>query len=218
MSRHFPDNTSTVGAFGAAAATVALVALALLPRPFAPMDHLSILSGSAHLTGEQLIAYKSYIESNFTVDSFYLMAHSIMWLGLANLLSARSPRLGSLVLIFGLLGAALDLLENQLRWAAMTILFSGNLPTASYVAIWQTVFGLSFWALFLASIFTGIGVARSSRCGNVVAAWSLIGIFVASSIFKAGFLPSFLWLILWHISCAFLLWSNRASIENQPRA
>lgn len=213
MSTRFPDNISIAGAFGAAAATAALVVIALLPRPFVPMDHLSILSGSVRLTGEQLVAYKSYVSSNLTIDSFYLLAHAVMWLGLAHLLSARNIRLGSLVLTFGLLGAGFDFLENELRWAAMAMLSSGNLPTSSYVAIWQTVFGLSFWALFIASILTGIGVARSSRCGNVVAAWSLIGGFVASSIFKAGFLPSFLWLIAWHALCSFLLWSNRAVQE-----
>lgn len=207
------DNLSTAGALGAAGAAIALVILALLPRPFAPMDHFSILSGSARLTEEQLIAYRSYVSSNLTIDSFYLLAHSVMWLGLAHILSARNIRLGALVLTFGLLGAGLDFLENELRWTAMATLSSGNMPASSYLAIWQTVYSLSFWALFIASLFTGIGVARSSRCGNIVAAWSLIGVFAALSIFKAGFFPSFLWLIVWHASCAFLLWSNRAARE-----
>ena len=213
MSKRFPDIITGAGAFGAATATVALVVLALLPRPFAPMDHLSILSGTVRLTAEQLIAYRSYVSSNLTIDSLYLLAHSVMWLGLANLISVGNSRLASLVLTCGLLGAGFDFLENELRWAAMANLSSGSLPTPSYVAIWQTVFGLSFWALFITSVLTGIGVARSSRCGNVVAAWSLIGGFVASSIYKAGFLPSLLWLIVWHASCAVLLWSKRAIQE-----
>lgn len=163
-----------------------------------------------HLTAEQLIAYKRYASSNLTIDSFYLLAHTVMWFGLSHLVSARNNRLGSLVLTFGLLGAGFDFVENELRWAIMTPLVSGNFPASSNLVTWQIMFGLSFWTLFVASIFTGIGVARSSRSGNIVAVLSLIGVFVASSIYKAGFLPSFLWLIAWHASCAFLLWNSRA--------
>lgn len=210
MNERFQDNISTAGTIAATVATVTLLVIALLPRPFAPMDHLAILAGFVHLSAAQLVAYKSYVSSNLMADSIYLLAHSVMWFALSHLVSASSIRLGSLVLAFGLFGAGLDFLENELRWAAMTTLTAGNLPAPSYVAIWQTVFGLSFWALFIASLFTGVGVARLSRWGNVVAIWSLIGILVAAAIFKTGFLPSFLWLIVWHVVCACLLWGSRA--------
>jgi len=216
MGKHPPDNLPRAGAASAALAAAALVVLAVLPRPFAPLDHLAILAGSVRLTPEQFIAYKGYVSNNLTVDSFYLLAHSVMWAGLAQRVSRHSRRLGTLVLTSGLLGAGLDFLENELRWAAMTTLSSGNLPSASYVATWATGFGLSFWLLFIAALFTGLGVARSSRCGNLVAAWSLIGACVAASSFKAGFLPAFLWLIVWHVFCAFLLWFHPALEASRP--
>jgi hypothetical protein len=182
------------------------------------MDHLSILLGSPRLGPNDLAAYKSYVSNNLTLDSFYLLAHCLMWVGMAQLVSRRAPPPGTSVLLLGLSGAILDFLENELRWAAIGTLPAGNLPSQSYVAIWQIVLAFSFWFLFLAAAFTGVGLAGRSRSANVVAGWSFAGILAASLTYKLGHFYSFLWLIVWHILCAYFLWSNRAANGARPTA
>jgi hypothetical protein len=208
----------TLCAISAASAAIALVGMAFLPRPFAPMDHLSILLGSPRLGVNELAAYKSYVSNNLTLDSFYLLAHSLMWVGMAQLVSRRTTSLGKLVLLSGLSGAIFDFLENELRWAAIGALLAGNLPSQSYVAIWQIVLACSFWFLFLAAGFAGIGLAGRSRSANVVAGWSFAGILAASLTYKLGHFYSFLWLIVWHILCAYFLWGSRVAHESSPTA
>ena len=201
------SNWIVTSAIGATIATLALIAMALLPRPFTPIYHLSILLGAPRLGGDQLIAYKSYVSNNLTIDSIYLLAHSLMWLGISQMASRRTEYLGKVILVLGLSSAVLDLVENELRWAAMSTLVTGSLPELLYV------FAFSFWLLFLAAIITGIGIVGTSRFGNILAVWSFIGVIAAVSIYKVGYLYSFFWLIVWHILCAYFLWSNRAAYK-----
>lgn len=209
MLKPIQDHIIKIGALSAVIATISLVILALLPRPFIPVDHFSALAQPSFFTDEQFAVYKEYVSNNLTIDSIYLLAHSIMWVGLANLVATRITSMRSPILTFGLLSAFLDFLENELRWGAITLFSSGGILEPSYAVIWNTILGLSFWMLFVASLFTGLGVAGIFRYGNIVAVWSMIGVIAASSIYKVGFLPSFLWLIIWHALCAFFLWNNR---------
>jgi hypothetical protein len=212
MNKH-SSRWIAISAISAAIAAIALIGMAFLPRPFTPMNHLSILLGLQGLNGDQLITYKDYVSNNLTIDSLYLLAHSFMWVGVAQVISLQAARLWSLVLLFGLSGAILDFLENELRWAAMPALISGELPVRLYVFVWQIVLAFSFWALFLAAGFAGIGAVNTSRSGNIFATWSFAGALVAAFSYKTGHFYSFLWLIVWHILCAYFLWSNRATHE-----
>lgn len=196
-------------AFSAFVAVITLLGMAFLPRPFLPVDHLAILSGGQQLSGEQFSAYRAYVVNNLTLDSAYLLAHAVFWLGLAQLAARQSASLGRLALFFGLSGAVLDFLENEIRWVAMNSLSAGDFPTQCLLVIWQIVFAFSFWFLFLGAACAGLACYRLSRWGQIFAAFTLLGMPAAVAVYRQGHFPAFIWLILWHAQGGILLWSAR---------
>ena len=58
MTHTQQSNFIVTGAIGALTAFLALIIIAFLPRPFASMDHLAVLSGVRILSPEEILAYK----------------------------------------------------------------------------------------------------------------------------------------------------------------
>lgn len=140
--------------------------------------------------------------TNFTVDSIYLVGHAFMWFGYASYLFKSSRFLAIIVGALGFLSAWLDFTENEMRWSALETLISGNV---SDMALWQTVFGLSFWMIFITSFICGVATLQKTTIRKVPIGLSILGLLIAPLSYKFGFLPAF----LWHIGSSFFLWRLR---------
>ena len=214
MNQSQQHNFSIAGVVGACVAFIALLAIAFLPRPFPAMDHFSILSGVTVLSPEELAAYKNYVASNLTLDSLYLIGHFLMWLGYSAYLYKSSKLLAAAIAVLGFFSAWLDFTENEIRWASLEFLLADRNPPITEILAWQTTFGLSFWILFLCTFTCGIAIMGSSLNQKITSAVAILGLFIAPLSYHFGFLPAFLWLILWHVVSAVFLWMNQP--ESHP--
>ncbi|MBV1880621.1 MAG: hypothetical protein KUG82_03265 [Pseudomonadales bacterium] len=208
MNQVQQSNFIAAGAIGSFIAFFALMIIAFIPRPFISMDHFSILSGVKSLSVEELSNYKNYVALNLTFDSLYLIGHTFMWFGYASYLFKSSRSLAGIVGMLGFVSAWLDFTENEIRWSALEILLTG---TASNMMVWQSIFGLSFWAVFLCSFICGVATLGKAPIHKVPFGLAVAGLFIAPLSYKFGFLPAFLWLILWHFVSGFFLWSLRGA-------
>ena len=199
------------GAIGALVAFISLIAMALLPRPFSPMDHESILTGLNTLSTEQLSAYKTYIMRNLTWDSFYLIGHALMWFGYSAVISRSSKGLAIFVAILGFSSAWLDFTENEMRWAALQLLINNGYISISNIADWSVIFGLSFWIIFICGLVCGMAVAGKENIKKIVCIIAILGGVIAPFSYLYGHLAAFLWLIVWHGVSAIFLWVSRES-------
>lgn len=201
----------SAGIVGSLVAFVSLVVMAFLPRPFSPMDHFSILSGLKTLSGPEFATYKRYVASNLTWDSLYLFGHVFMWLGYGVYIGKRHTLPAILVVSLGLFSAGLDFIENEMRWSAITSLGSGGKICISYAMFWKTLFGLSFWALFISAFICGVATFGKSALQKLPGLIAIPGLFVAILSYQFGFLPAFLWIMLWHIMSGIFLWRSRCT-------
>jgi len=213
MTKSQQRNFIITGAIGALVSFVALIVMFFLPTPFTPMNHFSILSGASVLSTEQLSAYKNYMTLNLTWDSLYLIGHVTMWFGYAALLFRENPVLAVFIAVLGFFCGWLDFTENEIRWAALEALLSKSHLPISQIAQWRIIFGLSFWALFLCALISGIAVLDRTGIRKLVCAIAVAGVLIAPMSYQSGFLPAFLWIIVWHAVSAVLLWSSRSVIS-----
>lgn len=214
MTPDLRRNLVISGSIGAAVACGALCVLMFLPRTW---DHLAVISNLASLPADQVRLYSNQVASDLTFDSVYLLGHAVMWIGFAALVSNESKGVANSIAILGLLGSFLDFTENEMRWAAVKLAVIGSAAPANRLADWQMVFGLSYWPLFLCCILTSIAVARRPRGGFVLVALAAACTFAGPSVYKAGPLPAFLWIIAWHFGSALFLWGQIPSKEALSR-
>lgn len=203
------DNFITAGSLGSFIALAGLLAMAVLPRPFPGMDHFPLLSGLVHLEPELFAGYASYVRHNLALDSVYLLGHAVMWLGMASVAAKESSRVAGLLAVLGLLSAGLDFAENEMRWSALRALSVGQPLPVSLLADWQTLFGLSFWAVFLSALTAGISVAHRKGTARLISALAGALMLVAPAVYLTGHFPAFLWLIAWHAAAGVFLWTQR---------
>jgi hypothetical protein len=137
-----------------------------------------------------------------------------MWIGYGALISRESQLAGGLIGTLGILSGWLDFTENEMRWVALKTILAGAAVPPTHIANWQVIFGLSFWTLFLCALIAGIGVASLCRFGKVICSIAFAGMLVVSLEYKYGFLPAFLWLIVWHALSALFLWSRGHCISD----
>lgn len=191
------------GAAGVAA--LALIVLALLPRPFA-IDHFAILLNPAGLTPDRLASYADYLASNLSVDGVYLLGHIGMWAGYALLIRRRQPGIAAFVLGLGLLSGMLDFLENAVRWSLVQGLLLGAEVSPAWAYVWKIVLELSFVAIFVTVLVVVPFVLNRNWTGKLLAVVSGFGLAGVLTVYTGGYLVSFLWLILWHLTSAIVLW------------
>ncbi|MEO8603446.1 MAG: hypothetical protein ABI629_12790 [bacterium] len=186
-------------AVASAVAAACLGALALLPRPPFALDHVRILSGTATLTAEQLEQYRHYLRLNLSVDGVFLLGQVMTWIGYA--VVTRSRVLAASIAIIGIGGAGLDLLENEIRWSVAARLADGA-ATPAIGTLWEVVVGLSFWASYVAALLAAVAIVPFGRAARLASAVGVFGIAAAAARYEFDFLPSFLWLIAWHVVSA----------------
>ena len=197
MTRSQQRNFIISGAIGSVVAFGTLIVMFFLPAPLAPMNHFSILSGANVLSTEQLSAYKSYMALNLGWDSLYLIGHVTMWFGYAAYLFRENPVLAVFIAVAGFFSGWLDFTENEIRWAALEALLSNSYLPISQIAHWRIIFGLSFWALFLCALISGIAVMGKTTISRIVCVIAVVGVLIAPISYQTGFLPAFLWIIVW---------------------
>jgi len=208
MTQTQQSNFTIAGAIGSLMAFLALVVIAFIPRPFESMDHFAILSGLHTLSPDELSGYKNYVITNFTFDSIYLIGHLLMWFGYVSYILKSNRTIAGIVAILGIISAFLDFTENEIRWSALEILVNGS---TSNMLLWQTIFGLSFWVIFITALICGLVTLEKSLIKKVPISLAIIGVLIAPLSYKFGFLPAFLWLIIWHLGSAFFLWNFRST-------
>jgi len=197
------------GAVAAMVAFVALVVLALLPRPLGD-KHFEILTGFAQLSTADKSNYLFYLKTNFAVDSIYLLGHIIMWLGFSVVIGARSGILGTAVAVIGVSGAFLDFLENEMRWSFVLGLTRGLPADISGVYAWNTVTAMSYWTIIVAAVVTSIGVWSVDPRNKWLSFIGMAGLATVPFIYSSGHVATFLWIVLWHGAGAWFLWRYRA--------
>lgn len=195
-----------IAAVASAGAAVCLIVLAFLPRPPFAYSHGRIVAGSQVLTSEQAEQYTAYLRANLSFDAVYLLGHVLTWLGYAALVARRQRVVAGALAAVGLASGGLDLLENEVRWAV-----AGSLGTASAAGpavglVWETVVGMSFWAIYVAALATSAAIFSMGRLGRLTAAVGFLCVPAAAVVYARGFFFSFLWLIAWHAVSAAFLW------------
>lgn len=200
-----------LGALGAALATGLLVAMAFIPFPreiFYP--GLEVLSGHLRLTSAELDTYLTGMHWLFVLDGLFLVGWLFAWIGIAELVRSRQPRLGGLTLIFGLAGALFDFGENSLIVGALQIFQFGQAMSADWIIAWKAVQHLSYWLPFLAAALAAPALWRGGRLeqaaavvGSVLLIPAVIGLYAPT----LALLPN-LWFLLWFGIGALWLWQS----------
>jgi hypothetical protein len=205
------NQTISAAAVAALIASVSLVALALLPRPQFISSQLSILSGRHSLNAGEIIAYLTYLRRNLTIDSIYLLGHIGMWVGFGTLIERRERGRGRLIMVLGIISGALDLLENEIRWAIAGSIGS-SVMSESWALVWQITVGMSFWALLITTLLTVLHLWSGNRHDRMICIIGLCCIPGICMIYFSGYLLTFFWMIVWHAASGVYLWS-RASAD-----
>lgn len=211
------NSTIVAGAIGALLACTSLIALALIARPALEMNHAAILSGRKLLSPLETASYLSYLRKNLTVDSFYLLGHIAMWLGFAALLDERGSRYGRLIAILGIMSGGLDFAENEVRWAIAGSLDASPMSSA-WTTVWQVTVGMSFWAVLITTLLTAIMIWSSQGRDRIMTLIGLACLPGVCGIYYAGYLVTFLWMILWHGSSTVYLWQSAATEQTGSEA
>lgn len=200
------NHTITIAAVAAAVACLSLIALALIPRPPFPFGHSAIFSGRQSLSGGELAAYLIYLKRNLTIDSIYLLGHVGMWLGFGTLLARQASHFGRLIVVLGVTSGALDLLENEIRWAIASSLPSAASP--SWTLAWEVTVGMSFWVLLITTLLTVMQLWSKRRRDRIMCFIGLGCIPGICLIYFSGYLLTFVWMIVWHGAAAIYLWAR----------
>ena len=196
----------TAAAIASLVACLALIALALIPRPPFNFGHSAIFSGRQLLNETELASYLTYLKRNLTIDSIYLLGHVGMWLGFGALLARRRNRDGRVIVVLGLISGALDLLENEIRWAIASALPSSS--STSWALTWDVIVGMSFWALLITTLLTVMQLWSERTLDRII---SLIGLGCIPGvclIYFSGYRLTFVWMIVWHGASAVYLWMS----------
>lgn len=187
-------------------AGLALLALAVIPRPSFNFSHSAILSGRQSLNAVELAAYLTYLKRNLTIDSVYLLGHIGMWLGFGTLLHRRGNRAGTLIIVLGVISGMLDLFENEMRWAIV-----GSVPPSASIALgvaWDVTVGMSFWAMLVTTLLTVMLLWSERWADRTIGLIGLGCIPGICLIYFSGYLLTFIWMIIWHGASAIYLWMN----------
>jgi hypothetical protein len=203
----------TAASVAAIVACISLIALAVIPRPPFSFSHSDILSGRQTLNAHELASYLVYLKRNLTIDSVYLLGHVGMWLGFGTLLQRRGGR-GGLIIVLGLISGALDLMENEIRWAIAPSLPSS--ASASWTVAWEITVGMSFWALLITTLLAIMQLWSQERLDRIICLIGLGCIPGICLIYFSGYLLTFIWMIIWHGMSAIYLWKS-AGIAINPR-
>ena len=200
-----PERTVRASAVAAIVACLSLIALATIPRPPFAANQLAILSGRQPLNPEELSGYLTYLRRNLTIDGVYRLGHIGMWLGFGVLVARRGKAGGRLIIVLGVISGALDLLENEIRWAIAGSLRGISFPE-SLALMWQVTVGMSFWAMLVTTLVTSMQLWSSDRRDRII---SVIGLGMLPGvclIYFSGYLITFLWMIVWHGAAGVYLW------------
>lgn len=189
-------------AVASAVAALCLVVLAYLPRPPFSYSHDAIIGGAQQLSVEQTAQYLAYLRANLTFDGIYLLGYGVV-------IAERRRLAGAAIVAIGVASGALDLLENEIRWAVVTGL-EADAASVGVGTLWRVVSGMSIWAIYVAAAVTSVALLERGRTGRLMGALGLLSAPAASLLYWRGFFFSFLWLILWHAASAVYLWRKRS--------
>lgn len=204
------------GGVAALCAAICLFVLAYIPRPPGGISHLAVFSGTRTLETEELALYMLYLKRNLTVDSFYLIGHVLMWLGYSELFRRRGVAFSASVLALGLISGALDLLENEVRWALMSL--PGGLQFGpTWATVWMIIVGMSFWAILLSIAITAFLNWGEGRLQRLISVLGLICLGSIAAIYFYGYLATFVLMIIWHAASGVYLWTCRSELT-EPHA
>jgi hypothetical protein len=202
----------TLSGVASLAAALVLCLLAVLPRPGFSFTHGDILSGAQILSAEQRSDYLAYVRQNLTWDSIYLLLQVIVWCGLAATIARKNRLTAAFVLVIGVLGAFLDLAENSIRWAFLTM---NGAPSGTLAFVWSVTFAMSFWFMAVAAVAaaTALGSRMPGARLAVLAGFAVIP--ASALIFTAGYKPLFFWMIAWHVVIGIFLIRNPSEARRE---
>ena len=148
-----------VGAIGATWATVMLILLLIVPWPLnVAFPGEEVLAGTMKLSSGELAQYADFFGVFLAIDGLFVIGWIVGWVGVAFLVRTRSPLLGTVVLIVGLVPALLDLAENEIMWAMIQGYQLDISPQPSWFVAWKISRQLSYWIFYAAAALAGLGL------------------------------------------------------------
>lgn len=205
-----------VGAIAAGLSTLMLVMIAFVVLP-CRMSYPGVeaLSGELTLSSGDLESYLHAMQTLFILDGIFLPGWIISWAGIAEIVSSRYRILGIMTLVFGLVGALLDIGENSIVWGGIQNLQEGRPLNGEWIITWKAVQHMSYWLPFIGAVFAAFGLWSVRTLDKIAAIIGSVLVIVAIfGLYWPGLslLPN-LWFLLWFACSGLLLWRHAAELS-----
>ena len=204
-----PRSILRVGAIGATWATVMLILLLFVPWPLdVTFPGEEVLAGKMQLSSEDLAQYTNFFGVFLAIDGLFVIGWIVGWVGIAFLVRARSPWLGVVVLVTGLVPALLDLAENEIMWAMIQGYQLDFPPQPSWFTAWKISRQLSYWIFYAAAALAGLGLWSDRLLDRLVTIVGTVLMAVVTPSLYLGSLPvaASAWFLVWFACTSVLLW------------
>lgn len=201
-----------ISALTSAIAAVLLLVMFFLPWPFSfDFPGIEVLTGQINLSPDEFAIFTTSLNQIQTVDTIFLFAWALAWIGFFIIVRKRNKWLGFLSLILGLGAIAFDFTENYYIGSALT----RKPPDANWVGEWETALTLSYLLTYAGALVGSLSFRKKNFTG--ISMW-IVGVFLsviaAISFFIEGwYLISAGWYLLWFLVLSIILWKENNFIK-----
>lgn len=213
-----PEQYLRVGAIGSMLATLSLVAMLFISWPFDfSFPGEQFLTGNISLSQSDLAQYVKIIRVYFALDSLFILAWIVAWLGFTFLIRPRSNILSNIALMLGLIGAFLDFTENEILWALVQGRQWDVPPQIGWLTVWSVTRQLSYWIAFTAATIIAICLWNQKTLDRIM---SLIGTLFVALAALGMYIPNLsaisgIWWLVWFGVGSILLYRRANEWEQQ---
>lgn len=211
------QQTILLPAIGASLAVLFLISIAFIPFvEGVGYPGVNVLTGQTQLSSDQFTAYVCSICLDLFLDTFFLIACILAWIGLFHRIRQNNKLLAILMLVLALFGILLDFTENSFVAITLNQLINGAAPGDAWYTPWYISQQASYWLAFIPAALASIILWKGdfwekvlAFCGSVLLVPAILGMFI-----PALEMVSIVWYLFWFAFAAVGLWRRFLKSSN----
>lgn len=201
-----------IGALGFAVSALMFLAIAVMLAPFGFADPIdAILRAQVEPATDIFGQYVAILPAYYVIDNVLIIGWMVGVVGVTALVGKRNQTLGNIVLVLGMAGPILDLLETEISWTLIDVCEPSTGAPIAWYASWHIIRQMSYLIPYSMATLVGIGLWSQKTLDRVTTGVGTIGVVIAlmGMYIPALRLAAHSWWLIWLVNLGLLLWRRR---------